>query len=58
MFSCNQDFVCLSALNDYISSNANFKASDVGCLVESLNAVDVSSIPSASIVKQLAVAIE
>ncbi|KAL0886793.1 hypothetical protein Bca101_010776 [Brassica carinata] len=34
------------------------KASDVGNLVESLNAVDVNSIPRASIVKQLAVAIE
>ncbi|KFK27109.1 hypothetical protein AALP_AA8G335500 [Arabis alpina] len=34
------------------------KASDVRSLVESLNAVDVSSIPSASIVKQLAAAIE
>ncbi|XP_024012349.1 rab3 GTPase-activating protein catalytic subunit isoform X2 [Eutrema salsugineum] len=34
------------------------KASDVGYLVESLNAVDVNSIPRASIVKQLALAIE
>ncbi|CAE6241412.1 unnamed protein product [Arabidopsis arenosa] len=34
------------------------KASDVGCLVESLNAVDANSIPPASIVKQLAAAIE
>ncbi|CAH2069908.1 unnamed protein product [Thlaspi arvense] len=34
------------------------KASDVGYMVESLNAVDVNSIPRASIVKQLAVAIE
>jgi Rab3 GTPase-activating protein catalytic subunit len=34
------------------------KASDVGCMVESLNAVDANSIPLASVVKQLAVAIE
>uniref|UniRef100_A0A1J3CX78 Rab3 GTPase-activating protein catalytic subunit n=1 Tax=Noccaea caerulescens TaxID=107243 RepID=A0A1J3CX78_NOCCA len=34
------------------------KASDVGYMVESLNAVDVNSIPRASIVKQLAAAIE
>ncbi|CAH8363490.1 unnamed protein product [Eruca vesicaria subsp. sativa] len=34
------------------------KASDVGYLVETLNAVDVNSIPRASIVKQLAVAIK
>ncbi|XP_010443107.1 PREDICTED: uncharacterized protein LOC104726039 isoform X4 [Camelina sativa] len=34
------------------------KASDVGFLVESLNAVDVNSIPPASVVKQLAAAIE
>ncbi|CAN8248290.1 unnamed protein product [Cochlearia groenlandica] len=34
------------------------KASDVGCLLDSLNAVDVNSIPSASILKHLAVAIE
>ncbi|CAN6976409.1 unnamed protein product [Brassica oleracea var. botrytis] len=34
------------------------KESDVGYLVETLNAVDVNSIPRASIVKQLAVAIK
>ncbi|XP_010545230.1 PREDICTED: uncharacterized protein LOC104817673 [Tarenaya hassleriana] len=34
------------------------KASDVASLVESLNAIDVNGIPSASTVKQLAVALE